>query len=73
MISRIRIWTGFLIFGPGVGTPVNVPGLTGLPQTIEQLEAVLCTLPSARLFQLAEMKMRMEMTTVPGTMGGLMA
>jgi cold shock CspA family protein len=57
----------------GVGTPVNVPGLTGLPQTIEQLEAVLCTLPSARLFQLAEMKMRMEMTTVPGTMGGLMA
>jgi cold shock CspA family protein len=46
-------------------------GMGGLPTTVEQLEAqALSFLPSARLFQLAEMKMRMEIPAQAGTLQG---
>jgi cold shock CspA family protein len=59
--------------GAGMGmAPAGGAGYFGGITTVEQLEGAVLTIPSARLFQLAEMKMRMEVAGAGGTMGGLM-
>ena len=47
-------------------------GMFGGITTVEQLEQALMTLPSMRLYQIAEMKIRMEVASATGAMGGYM-
>jgi cold shock CspA family protein len=74
--SRKRSATGAGMVGGEFGVAQDyaqaTAGMFGGITTVEQLEAAMLTLPSGRLFQLAEMKMRMEVAGAGGTMGGMM-
>jgi len=74
--SRKRSATGAGMVGGEFGVAQDyaqaTAGMFGGITTVEQLEAAMLTLPSGRLFQLAEMKMHMEIPMTGGNMNGLM-
>lgn len=57
---------------PAPSDQSSAMGMFGGITTVEQLEHALCTLPASRIFQIAEMKMRMEAASATGAMGGYM-
>jgi cold shock CspA family protein len=56
----------------GIAPMPGMPGTGAGWSSTEELEAAIISLPSARIFQLAEMKMHMEIPMTGGNMNGLM-